>query len=301
MKFPQLNFPHVQQNTLAQLLYLSLSGEEMSRSEWAKQAHVGLTTAGKVAQALLEAGVVTERFPPSFASGRKKGLLKTTSHCRFLVASVNERGCHLTVTDGWGQKAEQSRLLPNADLTEGENMLLYREAIARWKSYLEEAYPLVGSMLTLPKEKMNDTKRNHFFSAWDVDFVLSQESCVRDMILDQYREKTVYYLSLDTDLYPVLYAKNKEIPCTPIPTQDFKSREAQLQKVIKGWYILREMLPDPEMILWAKEPSPQDEELLNKKLLARTSNRVTYCTDLEMRGALHCLKKKIAESFSSTI
>ena len=299
MKIPQLKFPAVHQKTCSRLLFLALSGEERSRSEWAEQTNVGLTTVGRVAQELLRTGLIEERVCLSFSSGRKKGLLRTAVQCRFLVASVDERGCALTVTDGWGQASEQIRVTPNEDLTEGENMLLYREAIARWKRRLEETYPFVGSVLTLPEAKIHDTSRNHFFPSWDVDLVISQEDCVREMILGRYRERTVYYLSLDSDLYPVLWVRGREIPCVPLFIRDFKSRETQLQKVVKSWNAMGEILPDLTMILWAKEPSPRDEELLRERLLAKASDRVTYCTDPEMQGALYCLKKNMAERISS--
>lgn len=296
MKLPTLFLPPIHRDTLRATLCLSLSGEKMSRREWAEQTHTSLTTAGKIAKALLDAELITEQAQKGFQSGRKTGLLRTNRACRFLVVSVDRSGCRFTVSDGWGERLEETWLPYQEDLTRQENMLIWRAEAGRWKEYLEHSCFLVGSALTVSEKDAADHAMRESFAAWETDCLILREQGVRDMILGRFGSEAVYFVSLESDLHPILYVKGRELAGNPILAKDHPRRPEQLRCMIERWNAMKQIVPDPRLILWAKNVSPAEDEILRQKLLSGGTERILYSHDLEIESALYCLRSNMAES-----
>ena len=299
MKLPKMNIPHIQQNTLRDLLLFSLSGKKMNRREWAEQTNTCLTTVGKVAKALLDAGLVTEQIQTLFRSGRKTGILRTNRDCRFLVVAIHGKRCKLTVFDGWGERREETWLSYEEDLTEQENRLLWKATVKRWMDHLENTHFLVGSAMTVPRGELLDGEKRKFFADWEVDCLLSHEEGIEEMIRGCFEEETVYFLSLAAEIRPVLYIQGKETEGKPPLTAHDASRVEQLRGVVGQWNAMTQVFPDPMLILWAADASVAEEELIKKKLLSGGDGRILYVPDFEIKSALYCLKRKMAERIAS--
>ena len=296
MKIPGLTLPPVRKDALTRLIALALSGRAMSRSEWANRTGVSLTTTGKVARALLAAGVITEQVPTQFRSGRKTGILRANQSCRFLAASVERESCLLTVRDGWGVVQNERRMPYLEDLTEEENRLLWRDAFKQWKNRLEDTGFLVGSVLTAPEVVLEHREKKDFLATWEADCLLSREEGVKKMILGCFGAEAVYFVSLESDLHPMLYVEGRELAGNPILAKDHPRRSEQLRCMIERWNAMKQIFPDPRLILWAKNVSPAEDEILRRKLLSEKDESILYSSNLELEGSLYCLRINMAEA-----
>lgn len=295
MKIPELTLPPVRKDALTKLIALALSGRAMSRSEWANRTGVSLTTTGKVARALLEAGVITEQVPTQFRSGRRTGLLRTNPRCHFLSTNFHEDGCLLTVTDGWDRIEENIWLPKNEDLTEEENHLLFRGTFMEKRKQLEDRHPLVGSVLIVTERELGNPRRREALFQWGADWAISEEESVRGMIEKRFQKETVYFFSTEWDRCPVLYAQGREVSMKSLPTRSASEGVQRLSDMLRQWQVVEQLIPNPRLILHAPSLSPAEEELIRKRLPAKENQEILRSPDLELIAARDALKNHMAE------
>lgn len=284
----------------ARFVELALSGQEGSREEWAKQADVSLTTAGKVVKELLQGGVITERKEEG-ALGRRTGRLRAREELPFLIATVREQGCDLAILTPSGKTRERYHCPRRRDFGIEENLAVYRSFFHRRQASLEEKETLLGTALILAENFKGNRQAEATRMEWGVPCGALETELAAEELRESLNGRVGYYLSWERDLFPsvLLFGERKET--VPLPASSYESREEQLGALIKQWKAVKRLFEDTVLILSGREMLPWEEALLRTKLPRGTELWLFKDRVPAEQGALRQMKKALSQTLVTNV